>query len=164
MSDISNVKLVCLNIQADIVRLNSICTHFINSSLSQGILPSSWRDNHITPLPKKQKSAHVPYTFRSISAIPAELKICERFVLSQIQPFVGKSNDQNQFAYKKARSTLDAVGLVAHPIAKSLDGGSKVQNADFVDFSSALNTIPRSQIPDRISSFPISPTGDNGYA
>ncbi len=38
-----------------------------------------------------------------------------------------KSNDQNQFAYKKARSTVDAVGLLAHTIAKSLDGGSKVQ-------------------------------------
>ncbi len=57
-----------------------------------------------------------------------------------------------QFAFKKARSTLDAVGLLAHTIAKSLDGGSKVQKAVFVDFSSAFNTIPRSQILDRLSS------------
>ncbi len=62
-----------------------------------------------------------------------------------------KSNDQNQFAYKKARSTLDAVGLLAHTIAKSLDGDSKVQKAVFVDFSSAFNTIPRSQLLDRLS-------------
>ncbi len=63
-----------------------------------------------------------------------------------------KSNDQNQFAYKKARSTLGAVGLLAHTIAKSLDGGLKVQKAVFVDFSSAFNTVPRSQILDRLSS------------
>ncbi len=69
---------------------------------------------------------------------PAELKICERFVLSQVQPFMEKSNDQNQFAYKKARSTLDAVGLLAHTIAKSLDGGSKVQKTVFVDFAVLL--------------------------
>ncbi len=57
--------------------------------------------------------------------------------------FMEKSNDQNQSANKKARSTLNAVGLLAHAIAKSLDGGSKVQKAVFVDFSSAFNTIPR---------------------
>ncbi len=66
--------------------------------------------------------------------------------------FIEKSNDQNQFAYKKAWSTLDAVGLLAHTIAKSLDGGSKVQKAVFVYFSSAFSTIPRSQTLDRLSS------------
>ncbi len=44
------------------------------------------------------------------------------------------------------RCTLDSVGLLAHTIAESLDGGSKVQKAVFVDFSSAFNAIPRSQI------------------
>ncbi len=63
-----------------------------------------------------------------------------------------KSKDQNQFAYKKARSTVDAVGLLAHTIAKSLDGGTKVQKAVFMDFSSDFNTISRSQTFDRLSS------------
>ncbi len=47
---------------------------------------------------------------------------------------------------------MDAVGLLAHTIAKSLDGGSKVLKVVFVDFSSDFNTIPRSQILDRLSS------------
>ncbi len=51
-------------------------------------------------------------SFGQLPPPPPELKICERFVLSQIQPFMEKSNDQSQFAYKKARSTLDAVGLL----------------------------------------------------
>ncbi len=98
------------------------------------------------------QSALVPYKFRPIATTPAELKICVRFVLSQVQPFMEKSNNQNPFAYKKARSTLDAVGLLAHTIAKSLDGGLKVQKTVFVDFGSAFNTTPRSQILDRLSS------------
>ncbi len=53
-----------------------------------------------------------------------------------------KSNDQNQFAYKEARSTLDAVGLLEHTIAKSLDGGSKVQKTIFVDLISAFLYYP----------------------
>ncbi len=44
------------------------------------------------------------------------------------------------------------LGLLAHTIAKSLDGGSKVQKAVFVEFSRAFNIIPRSQILDRLSS------------
>ncbi len=78
--------------------------------------------------------------------------MCELFILSQIQLFLEKSNDPNQLPYKKARSTLDAVGLLVHTIAKSLDGGSKVNKAIFEDFSSALNIIPRSLILDRLSS------------
>ncbi len=42
-------------------------------------------------------------------------------ILGQIQPFLAKSNGQNKFSYKKARSTLDAVGMLAHSIAKSLN-------------------------------------------
>ncbi len=83
----------------------------------------------MAPLPKEQQSAHVPYKIRPIAATPAELKICERFVLCQVQPFL--RNDQNQFAYKKAKITLDAADLLSHTIANSLDGGSK-------DFSSAF--------------------------
>ncbi len=47
---------------------------------------------------------------------------------------------------------MNAVSFLAHIIAKSLHGGSKVQKAVFVDFSSAFNTIPSSQIIDRLSS------------
>ncbi len=75
--------------------------------------------------------------------------MCELFILSQIQLFLEKSNDPNQLPYKKARSTLDAVGLLVHTIAKSLDGGSKVNKAVFEDFSSALNIIPHSLTLDR---------------
>ncbi len=109
-----------------------ICSFFadtIKFSRSQGTLPSSWRDIHIAPLPKKQQSAHVPYKFRPIATYPAERKMCERFVLSQTKPFLEKSDDQNQFAYKKSRSALDAVGLLSHTIAKSIDSGSKVHKA-----------------------------------
>ncbi len=65
----------------------SFVTDTINSSLFQGILPSSWRDMHVTPLPKKKQSAHVPYKFRPIAATPTELKIYKRFILGQIPPF-----------------------------------------------------------------------------
>ncbi len=65
--------------------------------------------------------------------------------------FVEKSNDPNQFAYKQARSTLDAVGLLAHTIAKSLDGGLKVFKVAFVDCSNVFNTITCSQFLNRLT-------------
>ncbi len=57
--------------------------------------------------------------------------------------FLCASNDQNQFTYQKAISTLGAVGL-SHTNAKSLDDGSKVHRAVFVDLISDFNTIPSS--------------------
>ncbi len=54
---------------------------------------------------------------------------CSTNCLENNKDYVRKSNDLNQFAYKKARSTLDIVGLQTHTIAKSLGGGSNVQKA-----------------------------------
>ncbi len=45
------------------------------------------------------------------------------------------------------------VGLLARTFAKSLNCGSKVYKAAFMGFRSAPNTIPRSQILDRLLSF-----------
>ncbi len=50
-------------------------------------IPSSWRGNHITPLPKKQHFSHAPCKFRTITATLIELKVCEQFILAQNQPF-----------------------------------------------------------------------------
>ncbi len=62
---------------------------------------------------------------------PTELKICEQFILDHIQPLLEKSNDQNQFAYKKARNIFDAMGILEHTIAKSLGDVSKLHKAVF---------------------------------
>ncbi len=76
-------------------------------------------------------------------------QVCERFILGQIQPFLEKSNDQNLFTYKKARSTLDAVGLLAHTIARC---GSKLHKPVLWILAVLLIPPPRSQIFDRPSS------------
>ncbi len=51
---------------------------------------------------------------RPTAATPTEFSVCEKFVLSQIQPLLEQSIDNYQFDYKKARTTLDAKGLIAH--------------------------------------------------
>jgi len=61
-------------------------------------------------------------------------------------PQMDGSADVNQFAYKSNRSTLDAVDTLYHNTAFSPDKGSKVIMCAFFDYSSAFNTIPRSQI------------------
>ncbi len=58
--------------------------------------------------------------------------------------FLEKFNGPYQFAYMKASSTFDAVGILTHAFAKSLDGGSKAYKVAFIDFSSAFNAIPLS--------------------
>jgi len=61
--------------------------------------------------------------------------------------------DDAQFAYKENRSTLDAVATLTHHIAFELDKGSKNIRCAFLDFSSAFNTIPRSQVLDLLSKY-----------
>ncbi len=65
----------------------STLTDSINASLPQGVLPSSLRNIHITPLPKKYQSAHGKCTFRPTEASLTEPQVCELFSLAHLQPF-----------------------------------------------------------------------------
>jgi hypothetical protein len=79
------------------------------------------------------------------------LKVVEHYILTIIQPSISRESDQNQFAYKKNRSTLDAIAYLQHIICSSLDYGCLNFNCVFLDFSSAFNTIRRQTILNKLS-------------
>jgi hypothetical protein len=58
--------------------------------------------------------------------------------------------DQNQFAYRKSRSTKDACIAFDFSVRQHLDTPRRYARALFVDFSSAFNTISPKLLADKL--------------
>ena len=77
---------------------------------------------------------------RPVAHTSAVMKVCERMVLCKLEKLVKDYIDPLQFAYRKNRSTDDAVLYSLENIYLHLKKGSIVRLM-FINFSSAFNTI-----------------------
>ena len=69
------------------------------------------------------------------------MKCFERLVLHHLKTCLPQNFDQHQFAYRRNRSTADAVTTVLHAAANHGEGLGSYVRMLFVDYSSAFNTI-----------------------
>ena len=124
-----------------------MCTLY-NNSIKQGKVLKIWKSAHITPLPKV-KGANQPKDFRPIALTPILAKCFERLVSPYIKD---KIDDTNQYAYRRNRSTDDALLILLDRITYHLDKSAKnYVRAVFIDFSSAFNTINSSILIQRLT-------------
>ena len=134
-SGADNLSPVVLKACADI--LSEPITDLFRACISAEIIPENWKTVQITPVPKKDSSK-----FRPIACTPVLLKCFEKMLLSHMtsQNF---EDDKFQFAYKKSRSTLDAVANVVHTISSALDKKCKGFRLIFLDYSNAFGNLDR---------------------
>ena len=124
-----------------------MCTLY-NNSIKQGKVPKIWKSAHITPLPKV-KGANQPKDFRPIALTPILAKCFERLVSPYIKD---KIDDTNQYAYRRNRSTDDALLVLLDRITYELDKSPKnYVRPVFIDFISAFNTINSSILIQRLT-------------
>ena len=79
------------------------------------------------------------------------LKVLEASILHLVRYQLSPVTDVHQFAYKRKRSTLDAVACLAETVMSSLDKGCRQFKCIFFDFSSAFSTIPRQRLLTELS-------------
>ncbi len=88
---------------------------------------------------------------RPIACSPLLLKVLESLVLNKIGSITTRPSDPYQFAYKAKHSTVDAVSCVPNDINSHLEKGCKGCKAVFLDFSNAVNTLPRQGLLDKFA-------------
>jgi len=95
--------------------LSPILTSIINSSLTLGTVPSSFKHSHVCPLYKSgdQTSAR---NYRPVSLLPIVSRVLEHFVKEQLSSYLQRNNlyPPSQFAYRKSHSTEDALVLATN--------------------------------------------------
>ena len=151
-------------------RVLKVCAHqlagvfadIFNLSLSQAEVPAAFKMSTIVPVPKRANtSCHNDW--RPVALTPIVSKCFEKLVRDYICSVLPATLDPWQFAYRKNRSTEDAVAMAVHTALNHLEPrGSKCMNRYvrmlFVDFSSAFNTIVPARLDVKLRDLGLHPT------
>ncbi|MEJ2419888.1 MAG: reverse transcriptase domain-containing protein [Exilibacterium sp.] len=94
--------------------------------LAEGKFPEMWKEAVVAPIPKEGDSPN-PADYRPISLLPLVSKIAERWVYELLYPMIDGRLSENQFGFRKGRSTTDALALLQHAVTEGFDLCSKAR-------------------------------------
>lgn len=83
-----------------------------NICLKEEIFPRKWKQQRLVLLPKEKKPPEEPSSYRPLCMLETAGKILERIIQQRIEAAVDLLLADNQYGFRKGRSTLDAINLV----------------------------------------------------
>jgi hypothetical protein len=118
-------------------------TEIINTSMSSGVVPTSFKTAMVTPLLKKSGlDPEALKNYRPVSNLSFLSKTLERTVAEQLQEYLTENNliPRMQSAYRKHHSTETALLKVTNDVLIALDQRKEVVLV-LLDLSAAFDTI-----------------------
>ena len=111
--------------------------HILNKlfqlSYNLGTFPTSWKQAHIFPIPKKGDKSN-PLNYRPIAITSLISKTMETIITKQLLTFLETNNllSDHQYGFRKARSTGDLLAYAVHVWSSALEscGESRVISLD----------------------------------
>ena len=91
-------------------------------------------------LPKPNKDAEDPKSYRPISLLSVPFKILERLIHSRIEPVVDSQLPKEQAGFRRGRSTADQVTLLSQDIENSFQDNEKA-GVVYLDLTAAYDTV-----------------------
>ena len=131
-----------------------LCELF-NSSLEQGIFPSTMKLSNVIPL-HKGKSHDAPENYRPISLLVTISKVLEKLVYKRVYSFLDSTGSfyNSQYGFHSKHSTDNAVTELLGKILKNLEN-KKYTVTIFLDLSKAFDTLEHSVIFKKLNKYGI---------
>uniref|UniRef100_A0AAR2JX07 Reverse transcriptase domain-containing protein n=1 Tax=Pygocentrus nattereri TaxID=42514 RepID=A0AAR2JX07_PYGNA len=109
----------------------------------------------IIPVPKSSAVMGLN-DYRPVALTPIVTKCFERLVQTHIKATINVTVDPHQYAYRRNRSTEDAISSVVHTALTHLEQKDSYVRMLFVDFTSAFNTMTPQTLITKLSSLGLS--------
>ncbi|CAD6235046.1 GSCOCG00012408001-RA-CDS [Cotesia congregata] len=93
-----------------------------NACLKEGTFPRKWKQQRLVLLPKGKKPPEEPSSYRPLCMLDTAGKIFERIIHQRINAVVDPLLADNQYGFRKGRSTLDAIKLVVDTAKEAIAG------------------------------------------
>lgn len=93
-----------------------------DTCLKEGTFPRKWKRQRLVLLPKGRKPPEEPSSYRPLCMLDTAGKIFERIVHQRIEAVVDPVLADNQYGFRKGRSTLDAISLVVDTAKEAIAG------------------------------------------
>lgn len=96
----------------------------MNACFSQGRFPPMWKRQRLVLLPKAGRPMDDPSSYRPLCMIDTSGKLLESLICRRLECFIEASNglSENQFGFRKARSTVDAINVVVETAVTAIEG------------------------------------------
>lgn len=116
-------------------------TYIFNLCIITGIFSKVLKSSVVVPVFKSGERNSV-HNYRPISLLPTIAKILEKIINVKLVNYIEKNNilSQNQFGFRKNKSTEDAIESLVTSVAKNLDNKNKCL-AIFLDLAKAFDTV-----------------------
>ncbi|GAA6231470.1 uncharacterized protein LOC109141784 [Lates japonicus] len=136
-------------------QLTEVLTDIFNTSLKQAVVPTCLKTATIIP---KTSTVTGLNDYRPVALTPIVMKCFERLVMTRIKDSIDVTVDPHQYAYRKNRSTEDAISSVVHTTLTHLENKDSYVRLLFVDFTSAFNTIIPQTLIQKLNTLGLSST------
>jgi len=95
-----------------------------NACLTEGVFPSHWKTQRLVFIPKGEKPAEEPSSYRPLSMLDTVGKILERIIHSPLKGALVETNSHSemQYGFRKWLSTNDTVGKLCEIADKAIEG------------------------------------------
>jgi len=120
-------------------------TEILNASYAEQRLPTIWKMDDVTTLPKKKSVVDITKELRPISLIPSISKVAEEFVVDGfLKPAVMGILDDNQYGAILNSSTTMALISMWHSWSLGTDGKGASVRTLLLDYRKAFDLIDHS--------------------
>ena len=93
-----------------------------NTCLAEGTFPERWKRQRLVLLPKGNKPPEEPSSYRPLCMLDSSGKTLERFIFNRIEVATGHLLADNQYGFRKGRSTIDAINQVVSKGNEAISG------------------------------------------
>ncbi|XP_051899168.1 uncharacterized protein LOC127585608 [Pristis pectinata] len=118
-------------------QLAEVFPDIFNLSLLQSQVPTCFKKTTIIPVPKKSKVTCLN-DYRPVALTSTIMKCFERLVMARINSSLPDNRDPLQFAYRRNRSTADAISLALNSALEHLDSKDTYIRLLFIDFNTII--------------------------
>ena len=145
--------------------LSAPVTNILDTFYSEGILPPSWKEADVVPVPKLKPIKDVNNHLRPISLTPILSKIAEDHIVEKnVKPAVLKKIDQRQFGTIPNSSTTHALISMTHNWLANTDGNGATARVALLDFRKAFDLIDHNILMRKLSSYDMPKPIKNWFA
>lgn len=122
-------------------------TRVLNTCMTEGTFPATWKKARVVLIPKKDKAPDNPSAFRPLSMLDSTGKIYERLLadrLNQVLHDLGGLSPR-QYGFRRGRSTVDAIREAMRLAAEANSGPLRKRRHCVMvslDVKNAFNTLP----------------------
>ena len=135
--------------------LSTPLTILFNKSLSEGYVPSQWKEAEVIAIFKKGNK-NLSNNYRPVSLTSVLCKTLESFVTDSLQNYMenNKFFSECQHGFRKHRSCVTQLLEVMNDFTNLIDNGHNI-DVLYLDFSKAFDTVPHERLLAKLKSYGI---------